>query len=513
MNKEKDFTEKQMEPEKKGNKSKKFFHSARFKHGGMATAFTAGFIVVVILINVIVSQLGTRFPSINIDLTANSLNTLSEDAIEVVDSVELPTTITIFASEQDVLSNNLSMNGFNYSQVGILAAKMAERNSNITVQYVDLDMNPSYSTGYSDVTPTTGCVLVETEKRHRLLQLSDLFPTEMDYSTFTSNSYSQVDGALASAVNQANSDALPVVAFATGHNEMIDTTTLKQILNTNSFDVVEFNIMTEEIPENTQLIVLATPSTDYTQEELSKLDAYLNDNQRPATRSVLITFYPSQKEMPNLATFMAEWGMEVTPNQMLYETNTQNVVGDLSSILVNAESDENLDAEFSYTKPLLAPYISPINILFESQASVSTYPLLTTQDTTFLADGSITEMPSDPETQSYVVAAVGQKYYNLDNELYTANVITLGSSLFIGSGLVDASAYANGDYILDLVKYATGTTDSDLGVVMHRVQNTTNDISMDQNLVGILGLGVFTLLPLIGLLIVGIVVYLKRRHL
>ena len=60
MNKEKDFTEKQMEPEKKGNKSKKFFHSARFKHGGMATAFTAGFIVVVILINVIVSDVYKR---------------------------------------------------------------------------------------------------------------------------------------------------------------------------------------------------------------------------------------------------------------------------------------------------------------------------------------------------------------------------------------------------------------------------------------------------------------------
>ena len=71
---------------------KNIFASSKFKHGGMATAFTAGFIVIVILINVVVSILGERFPSLNIDLTAHSVNTLSEHSIDVVDSLSPPTT-------------------------------------------------------------------------------------------------------------------------------------------------------------------------------------------------------------------------------------------------------------------------------------------------------------------------------------------------------------------------------------------------------------------------------------
>ena len=50
----------------------------------MATGLTAGFIVIVILINVVVSILGERFPSINVDMTKSGANTLSEDALEAV---------------------------------------------------------------------------------------------------------------------------------------------------------------------------------------------------------------------------------------------------------------------------------------------------------------------------------------------------------------------------------------------------------------------------------------------
>src|SRR5699024_308488 len=82
-----------------------------------------------------------------------------------------------------------------------------------------------------------------------------------------------------SAVSSVNADTLPLAVFDTGHNEMMDTTLYKNLLTSNNFETQEINLLTDEIPENAQLFVLATPATDYTPDEIEKLEAFLNDEE------------------------------------------------------------------------------------------------------------------------------------------------------------------------------------------------------------------------------------------
>lgn len=494
---------------------KNIFASSKFKHGGMATAFTAGFIVIVILINVVVSILGERFPSLNIDLTAQSVNTLSEDSIEVVDSVSRPTTITILAPEDSI--EQLSYAGMSYSQVANIAERMAERNSNITVQYVDIDANPAFASQYPDDQLATGSVIVETDLRHRVLSISDLFSVSSNYQTGESAYYSQVDGALASAVNQANSEELPVIAFATGHGEMMETSSLEQLLSTNNFEPVTFNMLTDEIPEDTQVIVIGAPSTDYTVEEIAKLDAFLNDETKEMNRTLFITFYPAQEELPNLSTFLAEWGMEVS-RDVIGENDSSRSLGDYISIFSNLNTDEVVfndeSTDYGY---VITPYSVPINVLFDGRADVSTYVLAQTSDQAFLIgpnETSIDEARS--HTGTYNTIVMGQKYFNNVNgssNLYRANVIVSGSMPMFTSTFLNSSAYGNQQYTLDMMRYATGTTDSNMGVYVQPVQMNAQDITLTGYSVVWLGLGVFTFLPFIVLMIAAIVVYVKRRHL
>lgn len=63
--------------------------------------------------------------------------------------------------------------------------------------------------------------MVKTDKRHKTLAVTDLFSIQQDSSTQQYNYYSKVDGALANALYLVNLDTVPVVAFATGHNEML----------------------------------------------------------------------------------------------------------------------------------------------------------------------------------------------------------------------------------------------------------------------------------------------------
>ena len=265
------------EKPQKPKKPKKDSHKGKYR--GISLAMTAGFLVVVILLNVVVSLLAERYPSMNLDLTEGHVNTLSDSAAEIASNVQNPTTIYIMASEDIAKSDTLLAEyGIKYSQVSALAEKMAERNSNISVEYIDLDQNPAFASEYQDDGLMTADVLVKTDKRYRVLAYTDLF--DVQYSQTGMVAYSMVDSALASAVSSVNADTLPLAVFDTGHNEMMDTTLYKNLLTSNNFETQEINLLTDEIPENAQLFVLATPATDYTPDEIEKLEAFLNDESK-----------------------------------------------------------------------------------------------------------------------------------------------------------------------------------------------------------------------------------------
>ena len=62
--------------------------------------------------------------------------------------------------------------------------------------------------------------------------------------------------------------------------------TFTGMLNDNNFEVKEFNMLTDEIPEDASIVVLGTPTTDYTSEELSKLLKRIDDEKMASSRTL-----------------------------------------------------------------------------------------------------------------------------------------------------------------------------------------------------------------------------------
>ncbi|HBC27632.1 MAG TPA: hypothetical protein DC013_09480 [Ruminococcaceae bacterium] len=504
------------EPEKPGKK--RFFQTTRFRRGGVSAVFTAGFLAIIILLNVIVSILGDRFPSMNVDLSTGNSNTLSEQAKKAVDAAKLPTTITIIGTEADVKSDSLlSDYGIKYSQVATLADKIHERNPKIGVEYVDLDKNPTFASKYAGQNLTTGSVVVATERRFRVLQISDLFDQQTDYSTGAAVSYSKVDGALASAVSQTNSEKLPVVAFATGHDEMYDTTAFQSVLKNGNFETVSFNLLTEKVPENAQMVVLAAPASDYTEDELKKLDGFLSDTKLASDRSLFLTFYPGQKALPNLSAFLKEWGMAVPAATMVVESDSTKVAqSDATFILTQTGVDSAVDlgAGTSAYENVTMPQSSPVNLLFSSQDGVTTHALAASYDSSYLVDEKTAQnQQASPKKASHTTMALAQRPMTVNGKSYSQNVVVAGSSPMFANGVINASVYGNGKYVTDIARYVTGSSNNDTGVAVTPVETNPVDINLSQAASNILGVGVFTLLIPLAVLAAGIVVYLKRRHL
>lgn len=482
---------------------KKAMSSEKFKHGSMATALTAVFIAAVVLVNVLVGILGERFPSINYDMSQNSENSLSEAAIEVVDSVDEPTEILIMMDESSALSSS------NYQKVDSITAKMAERNSNITVQYKDPDKEPGLLSEYEGL--ASGYVLVRTDKRFRVVTSSDLFPAKMDQSTYQTVYYTDINGALASAISAVNADEMPVVAFDTGHSERLDVSAYKDLLSDNNFEPVDFNLLTDEIPEETQIVVLGVPSTDLDESEIEKLNTFLNDTSTSLDRSVFVVSYVAQGELPTLNSYLGEWGLSITQTEVI-EGDSTSYVQSPDMLLANVSEEPDLDGASSYGY-ILCPQTNAVDILWESRNSVSTYSLLTSSSSAHLYDVE-TQTENTDVTGTYNLAAAGVKMIKgSDGSYFNATVAVIGSPFLFTETFLNSSTYGNSQYLTDLSRYVTGTTSSANAVYSTPQEMVTYDIAMSGAQIMYIALLVFAGLIPLAFLITGIVVFFRRRHL
>lgn len=490
-------------------------HKEKFKHGSLAVVFTVVFIAVIIVINVLVSALTTRFPSMNFDLTKEGLNTLSDEATDVAKEIVNETTIYIIGSEDAIRGDEVYSNySLKYSQVANLADRLHELNDKIKVEYIDPDLNPQFISDYAGDSLTTGKVMVKTDKRHKTLAVTDLFSIQQDSSTGQYNYYSKVDGALANALYLVNLDTVPVVAFATGHNEMLtvsdNLSTFTGMLNDNNFEVKEFNMLTDEIPEDASIVVLGTPTTDYTSEELSKLEAYLDDEKMASSRTLYVMTAPNAgwSSMPNLSSFLAEWGMEPQSQEVL-ESNTNNTLYNMPYAIFANVTDSVLSKTYDNVVKVQA---APVKRLFTANNDISTYSVIETSDTAYLSNDE--KVLETPETDTYTILAFAQRYMDNQGKI-CANVVVDGcaADFYDGSSLLGNSTFGNKDVTLDLIKNLTGTTDTRVGLTVNQTQTNTMDISASSAVTWSIGMMLFTIMVPVAVLVIGLVIFLRRRHL
>lgn len=506
------------EDEGTGKKKKKkdgpsFFQTEKFKHGSTATAFTAGFIVVVILLNVIVGILSNKYPSINLDVTKSGNNSLSAEAIKIVDEVKIPTTITVCATKQACDSNSVSTNSetaTDYSQVSRLVSKIAERNSNIKVDYVDLDKDPTFAVAYKGDNIAAGDIVVKSDKRYRVLSVDDLFTSQTGSDGQSQTYLSNVDSALTSALNSVISDTMPVAAFDTGHSEKMDPTGYKKLLEGNSFETKDFNLLTDKIPDKTQLLVLGDPTTDYTDAEITKIENFLKDKNLSSDRSIVITFNPGQSDLPKLSSFMEEWGLKVDTSSAVEETDATKCLSNSPLyILANIQTTLSLGGSKTDYGYFTAPDASPVTITAATVGTKSTYSLIKSNDSSFLYKNGANV--SNPQKSAHDIAALSQDSITVGGKTCHANMIVMGSSLIFDSNVVGSTAFGNASYIVDLSKYATGTNNTSTSVTTTQRELYAKDITLNSASFGVLGYGVFTILIPLCVAVAGIVVYRKRR--
>ncbi len=487
-----------------------------WKRGGMATLLSVVFIAIIVAVNIIVTALTQRFPSMDIDLTAQKLHSLSDQAQEIAKGITADTEIYLVGKEDAYRKDLLYANyGFQYSQVANLAERLQEANSHIKVEFVDPDTSPTLMAEYADESLTNGMVLVRTEKRHKILSVYDLFDMQQDQMTGGAQTYTKADSALAGALELVNLEKVPVLTVCTGHGELLYSENLgvfTDLMESQNFSVQEVDILTEDIPADTQVLMIPTPSNDYTQEEIQKVQDFLNNTEREEPVAVLATCHPTQRELPRLTGFLEEWGIEVHQGVVAESDAGRMAAANASYVLVDPAGGTALDGN-SYNR-LLAPSSAPLSFAFDSNGDITTRALWETGSSAYIITESTTQAEAEnPETAQWAVAAMATKTLEVNGKESLRHVIVFGSSYVFTDSFLEATAFGNRDYITDLLQYAAGADDSAVTVQASAVQTNVMDVTCSRSTATLLGLGVFTVgLPLL-ILIAGLAIFLKRRHL
>ncbi len=514
----------------------------RLRHGRIATLLTAGVVVLAVLLNVLFAVIADRVP-LALDLSADKIYTLSDESISLAESITKPVEIVVFASEE-TFSNTQSEDSFSFSgghtQVSTVltefynALKQYNQYSDgkVTVTYIDMNKNPNavnaYANNYTlEAALKSGDILFICDKRVKVANISsDLFT--VDYSSYYSSGTltiesSIVEQTLAAKIKAVQSEQSQVLTFFTGHSEDDDAIAgLKRIFELNGYDVEEVDLTRSvDINVNTVCGIIAAPTTDYDAKTIDRLRTWL-DNDGKEGRNLMV-FTDSTADCPNLYEFLkVEYGIEVT-DKLIIETDPNRIYSYYQDYVFGTVAESDYTASCG-GKDILAIKIRQVIASWDEKNDTNAQyrvDLLTFNDTARLVPFSEFDKMNNnqsytPKEEKYngtvvgMTLAVKEDYQNALQQATVTKVAVCGSSTLPHEALTGMSNVHNKSLLLDAMNQITGT-ESTVNIFAKPMTNETISFATTTQL--FVGLGLFTVVLPLSLLIIGLVIFLKRRHL
>ncbi|MHB9033829.1 MAG: Gldg family protein [Anaerolineae bacterium] len=460
----------------------------------ISTSITVIIVACLVLLNA-AAVIATNKYSLKIDLTREKLFQVSDVTINYLKTLQQDVNIYVLADEATFASGN----GQYYSQAYQVIIKYQSYSAKLHLEFVDLAVNPTFVSKYPNLTLAEGNILVTSGDATQVLTASDLFDIQFSYATYSNAiTASNAEQALTSAILNVTTTNKPLVAIVKGHEEY-DTASFVSILEKNGFKTQQVSLLTEQVPTDTAIILLAAPATDLSKDETAKLQAFLENNGAYGRYFIyLASIY--QGALPNLETWLTQWGITVQPGAVV-ETNTNRVMSNNAYYGLADLVDTTLTGKMKSTEvPLILPLTRPLKLAFSSSMGYVTSPLLQYSATAGIASQDAASLADITISGPIVVGA--ESMYN------GSGVIVYGSEYLIDGSLLTSSSVNNESYILS---------------VFNTLSPRQNAVSIPSKTVGggtfmiaqstmMLYAGLFIIILPLGILVTGFVIWFRRRR-
>ena len=421
------------------------------------TVLTLALVLILIAVFLLINLVFINLDLTPIDFTAEKLYTLSDESKEQVANIEQNVTLYFFGYDEE-------------DTAVTLAKQYNDTNDKITIQLINTSERPDLAAQYG-VSTNSQLVAVQSSQRYKIIDASEMY-------TFDSSTYQTIDiteQKLTNAILDVTIAQKPQIYFLTGHGEYgIDSSLpmeqLKIYIENDVNDVNSLDLLTSDMPETCDVLVIANPTSDFTDLETEKIQNYINNGGNIMWLQDPYAFNTNQGELTNVNKILSQFGISFS-NGVVCEQSSDNMLVNSPDLIIPQMTYNDIVKDL-YTDGMIALLdAGKINNVSEEEMEslgVTASPFLQSTDNSFYREdinSDITTKLDTDEEGPFVLGEILTKQIDDDTE---STLVAYSNALFATNYTIQLSnsfgtpitIRQNKDIVLNTIAYLSNREDA-----------------------------------------------------
>ena len=451
------------------------------------------FIAVVIVINMIVSTIPSKYSEI--DISSQKLYSIGDETKKMLKDLE-----------KDVTIYQIAQSGSEDENIANLLKKYEDESKHIKVEQKDPVVNPKFVSQYTSDDLSANSLIVVCGDRNKVIDYNNMYETSIDYQTYSSQTTGfDGEGQITSAIGYVTSENLPVLYTVEGHGEKDMDSSVKEDIEKANMDIKSLNLLTEgSVPDDADCLFIDSPSTDFSSDEKDAIIEYLENG----GKAMIFSDYTTE-DMPNFDAILENYGVQRVDG-VVFEGDNQHYAMQMPYYLVPTINSTDASSETaSAGYYVLVPYAQGIKQLEDVRDTVKIESILTTSDQAYsktdLNSNTIEKEDGDVEGPFDLGVSITE---SLDDDKET-QIVYYSTSNLMDSQTNQMVSGGNEKLIMESLKWMTDTEES-ASVSIPSKSLEVSYLTITDYDAAFWKICTIALIPGI-FLVIGFVVWIKRR--
>lgn len=463
------------------------------KNGSYTMVMSVIFIAVVIVINMIVSTIPSKYSEI--DISSQKLYSIGDETKKMLKDLE-----------KDVTIYQIAQSGSEDENISNLLKKYEDESKHIKVEQKDPVVNPKFVSQYTSDDLSANSLIVVCGDRNKVIDYNNMYETSIDYQTYSSQTTGfDGEGQITSAIGYVTSENLPVLYTVEGHGEKDMDSSVKEDIEKANMDIKSLNLLTEgSVPDDADCLFIDSPSTDFSSDEKDAIIEYLENG----GKAMIFSDYTTE-DMPNFDAILENYGVQRVDG-VVFEGDNQHYAMQMPYYLVPTINSTDASSETaSAGYYVLVPYAQGIKQLEDVRDTVKIESILTTSDQAYsktdLNSNTIEKEDGDVEGPFDLGVSITE---SLDDDKET-QIVYYSTSNLMDSQTNQMVSGGNEKLIMESLKWMTDTEES-ASVSIPSKSLEVSYLTITDYDAAFWKICTIALIPGI-FLVIGFVVWIKRR--
>lgn len=340
----------------------------KIKNGSYSIGMTAFVIAVIIVLNLIVGELPSKYTKL--DMSDEQLYTLGNQTEQMADALE-----------KDVTLYYIAESGNEDPTLKEILDRYADLSDHIQVVQKDPVLYPNFSSQYTQDNVSSNSIIAVCGEQSKVIPYANIYETSINYNTYSYETTGfDGEGQITSAIAYVTSESLPTMYVLEGHNETQISSSMQEAIEKENIKTENLNLLTsDQVPDDADMLFIYSPQSDLSAEEKDKIITYLKSGGK-----AFITSDYTGKDMPNFEAVLQEYGIQ-TKQGVVVEGDANHYAGNPLYLVPNVSSGSDITENLTGRYTLLFG-AQAIEKLDDVRTGLTIQNLLTTSDSAYVKE-------------------------------------------------------------------------------------------------------------------------------